>query len=76
MAKAKKISKNKQMLESQVQLDLIQQYFETYNLMNHYQNWLKAKLEQKHNIPNGLDMKIFFNPITKIFRKIWQRIRR
>jgi hypothetical protein len=68
-SKARKISKNKRQKENDVQLQLLEQYFEEYGLMNHYQLWLTAKLD-KTKPPRGLDLKIMFNPIVKLWRKI------
>lgn len=65
----KKILKNKQIKEMDAQLVLLEQYFEEYCLMNHYQLWLTAKLD-KTKPPRGLDLTIMFNPIVKLWRKI------
>jgi hypothetical protein len=68
MAKTRKIAKKQQDLNNKVQLELLQEYFGEYNLMNHYENWLNSRLA-KTRPPAHLDWKIFFNPITKLYRK-------
>lgn len=68
MAKTKKISKNKEALENKVQLELLEAYFAEYCLMNHYHSWLNSRLA-KEKAPKGLNWKMFFNPLVKIFRK-------
>ena len=67
-SKTKKISKNAKAQENQVQLDLLTQYFSEYSLMNHYMKWVNSKLA-KEKTPKGLNYKIFFNPLLKLFRK-------
>jgi len=68
MAKTRKIIKNQQRKENALQLELLEQYFAEYGLMNHYQLWLTSILNNS-KAPKGLDLKIMFNPILKLFRK-------
>lgn len=72
MAHTKKIGKKQQALYNQAQLDLLSRYFEEYNLMNHYNRWVNAiaDKEKAQKIPRRLDNKIFWNPVSKFFRKI------
>lgn len=67
-SKTNKISKNAKAQENQVQLDLLAQYFEEYRLMNHYTKWVNSRLA-KEKTPRGLNWRMFFNPLVKLFRK-------
>ena len=68
MASYKKIGDKQQNLYNKEQIKLLEQYFSEYSLMNHYQLWVDAKLSG-NKPPNGLNWKIFFNPLLKYFRK-------
>lgn len=64
--KSRRFREQKQTNETQ--LKLLEQYFQEYCLMNHYQLWLTARLNNSKT-PKGLDLKIMLNPILKLFRK-------
>ena len=52
-SKTKTISKNKEIKESRVKLQMLFMYFKEYDLMEHYLTYVRAKSEGKE-IPNKL----------------------
>jgi hypothetical protein len=50
-----KISKNKEIKESRIKLQMLMMYFKEYDIMEHYLNYVRAKAEGKE-IPKKLKL--------------------